>query len=559
MPLLDLASLGPWGGGFMPPTGASGFDTGLPAFDPAAEAQAAREAAAARMTRNMRPDRSGFFQLGQVPAYLGEGIFNTPLMPDAGQTAPAAAAPMGPPMSAAPALPTPQNVPMLNVKGAEDTALPENSSLTTTIPAFPAASIGTGSSSTTPAVPQTSILGRIGDTINAHPLTLMALGAGIAGSQNFGQGIHRGLTAAVPAMQADTKQAGINQTKNALIKRGIPEDVALAASQNPAILQQILPQIFGAKQRKFTQIGEDMLGNKKFGFVDEVTNKVYGMDGNEMTSPSAGSTVPTGPDGQPLSGQNLLTHLEKNDPLTAAGVKGMLEGKENPQSRNLQKLAPVASLVDPSFDASQYPVRLATRKNYTSGKQFQELQAINTVAGHLGNLAKSADALENSSFPILNQARNLYRQNTGDPRVDKFNTDKQAVSNELSKAYRGGHVTEGDVREWQSNINAAKAPPQLKSVIGEFNDLLMSKRQALEDGYRSSMGKAPLPSEFTSVSDHSREVFNRVAAWSQGAKEPAAGPTPAAAPPIAGAKLAPDGKYYIPDPSRGPNKYLQVQ
>jgi hypothetical protein len=292
--------------------------------------------------------------------------------------------------------------------------------------------------------------------------------------------------------------------------------------------------LFGPKQRKFTEISTDMLGNKRFGFVDEVNNKVYDLAGTEIKDHGGGTAIPNGPDGMPLRGPELLAHLEKNEPLAAAGVKGLISGDLSAASRNLQKLGPLAELVDPTFSMAEFPKRLALQKNYLAGgKQFQELQAIGTVAGHLDDLSKAADKLDNTSFPILNQARNIWRTNTGDPRVDQFNTVKQAVTNELSKAYRGGHVTEGDVREWQTNISAAKSPEQLRGVIGQMNDLLMSKRNALEEGYRSGMGKTPLPAEFSSVSDHAREVFNRVSDWAHGAK-----PAPAVAGAAAAAQVA---------------------
>jgi hypothetical protein len=450
------------------------------------------------------------------PAPMWPGMLNAPLPADiAGGGGYPRPAPPTPPAASAPA--------------QASVALPATST--------PA----TGPIDTPAPVPPTSMLGRIGDMLNNRSSTLLALGAGLMGSQNLGQGLSRGFAAAIPAQQQDIRQQQINQSlpiirdrlmKTQNLSATEANNLAQAAITNPAIMQQLVPGLFGAKQRQFTQIGEDMMGNKRFGFVDPVAGKAYDLSGRELTRESTGgATVPTGSNGQPLQGQDLLQHLEKNDPVTAAGVKGLIEGNISSSGRNLQKLAPLASLVDPTFDASQYPVRLATRKNYTSGRQFQEVQAINTVAGHLDNLSKSADDLNNTRFPWWNTVANTALQATGDPRVDKFNTDKQAVTNELSKAYRGGHVTEGDVREWQSNISAAKSPEQLKAVIGEMNELLNSKRAALEDGYRSSMGKAPLPQEFSSVSKRAGEVFNRVADWSHGVKaeKTAAPATPSAA------------------------------
>lgn len=489
-----------------------------------------------------------------------------PLTPPPAPTSPMSSVwPLPPPIAVAPPPPVAGVRPSIDLPrpGGDGMDLPPNSAPATNIPPQQA---GVMPTSTGP-IPDTSLLGRLqaagGDIqnwIGNHRNTLMALGAGLAGAQSLGQGLNRGGTMAMAAQQMDIKQQAMNQTVNALVQRGVPADMAMGIATNPAILQQMLPQLFGVKQRQFTQIGEDMLGNKKFGFVDPVQNKVYDMTGNEITAGAAGSSagmVPTGADGMPMHGQELLAHLEKTDPITAAGVKSILAGDSSVAGRNLQKLAPVAALVDPTFDATQFPIRLATRKNYTSGKQFQEIQAINTVAGHLDNLSQSADALNNFSGlgplnMIANQGLAAWRGMTQDPRIDKFNTDMQAVTSELGKAYQGGHVTESQLHMWQDKVSAAKSPDQLKAVIGEMNDLLNSKRQALEDGYRSSMGPAPLPGEFSAESTHAKQVFGRVADWAHGVR-----PAPTPATPTAGVAPgavvppAPPPGRYVWTPDRG--------
>jgi hypothetical protein len=552
MALLDLLQL---------PDGSFGMPTAQPLVDPYT-GRDPFDVAAERTRRSIRPPAPSAIDYSAwdsgatpVPGMLGDlplsnlsnaaGLSPSPPPAAAPSAAPSAAA--GPPWSGMNA-PLPANM----AQGGYPPFTPPAPTPTPSSPPAPAAALPATSTPASgpidpsnaqgqPAVPPSSVLGRIGDMLNNRSSTLLALGAGLMGSQNLGQGLSRGFAAAIPAQQQDIRQQQINQSlpiirdrlmKTQNLSATEATNLAQTAITNPQIMQQLVPGLFGVKQRQFTQIGEDMMGNKRFGFVDPVAGRVYDLSGKELTGEATGgATIPTGSNGQPLQGPELLQHLEKNDPVTAAGVKGLIEGNISSSGRNLQKLAPLASLVDPTFDASQYPIRLATRKNYTSGKQFQEVQAINTVAGHLDNLSKSADDLNNTRFPWWNTVANTPLQATGDPRVDKFNTDKQAVTNELSKAYRGGHVTEGDVREWQSNISAAKSPEQLKAVIGEMNELLNSKRAALEDGYRSSMGKAPLPEEFSSVSKRAGEVFNRVADWSHGVKaeKTAAPATPSAA------------------------------
>jgi hypothetical protein len=100
-------------------------------------------------------------------------------------------------------------------------ALPPNSTPATNIPS--AASVD---------VPPTSALGRIGgsvldllkknpvrDFLNDNRSTLMALGAGMAGSQSLGQGLNRGMTLAIPAQQADLAQQKQNQTAKWLVEK----------------------------------------------------------------------------------------------------------------------------------------------------------------------------------------------------------------------------------------------------------------------------------------------------------------------------------------------------
>ena len=408
-----------------------------------------------------------------------------------------------------------------------------------------------------PAVPQASLLGRIGqgvkdfgDGVGNHTAMLLALAGGLAGAPSWGTGISRGLTGAAAALPVDQKMAGQNATVSALMARGMPRDLATVAATNPTALQQVLPQMFGAKQRKFTQIGEDMMGNKTFGFVDETSGKTYDAMGKEITGGSHGGGVagiPMGPDGNPVTGPALLQHLEKTDPATAAGVKGLISGDLNAQGRNLQKLAPLAKLIDPTFDATQYPVRLKTRESYTSGKDFQETQALNTVAKHLHDLKDSAEGLGNSSVPIFNKAQNWFSDNfTGSPPLVKFRNDLVTASNELAKAYHGGHVSDSAYAAFNKAVNESQTPAEMKAAIGELGSLLQSKIEAKESGYRSSMANAPLPSEYTAINDQARKRFQDINDWANGRAQTSVAPVKVNSPAEA-AKL-PKGTRFV-DPN----------
>lgn len=362
---------------------------------------------------------------------------------------------------------------------------------------------------------QPSVLDRIMGGLSNNSNTLLALAGGFGGARTWGEGIGRGAQAAIPAGQLDQRQQAIAQATQALVRSGkVSPDMAMLIANNPEAMKAFVAQALPTYQHVTVT---DVTGAQRPLVFNPTTGQYLGSDGKPITSGVGLQGVPNSPaTGLPMQGQELLDYLEKNDPVTAAGIKAVIHGDINASGRNLQKILPLAALVEPGFTQQTYQTRLATAKSYTSGKQFQEIQAIGTVAGHLDDLTKAADKLDNTSFPILNQVKNWFNKNTGDPRVDQFNTVKQAVSNELSKAYRGGHVTEGDVREWQSNINTAQSPEQLKAVIGQLNDLLASKRMVLEEGYKTGMAGGPLPAEFRSESDRARKKFEAVADWAHG-------------------------------------------
>jgi hypothetical protein len=148
---------------------------------------------------------------------------------------------------------------------------------------------------------------------------------------------------------------------------------------------------------------------------------------------------------------------------------------------------------DPTFDAVNYSARSKARNDFTSGKSAQNVTSYNTAIGHLGTLQQAAEALNNGSYPALNTVTNAYANATGDPRIKAFTTARQAVADELTRAFRlsGGNVS--DIKGWEANINEAGSPEQLKAVIKQAVDLLGSRIHATADQYKRGMGTTANP------------------------------------------------------------------
>lgn len=216
-----------------------------------------------------------------------------------------------------------------------------------------------------------------------------------------------------------------------------------------------------------------------------------------------------------LHGENFLKTIPQN---VGSQVKALSEGRlQFPagfalKSPYWQNMLSMTSQYDPSFDAINYNARSQTRKDFTSGKSAQSLNALNTVMGHLDNFDKSMTALNNSGAYVFNWLRNVSKAPFNPDlkaKLNAFNIDKQAVVSEFERAYRGtgGNVT--DLNEWKKSFDAADSPQAMKASVKEGLNLLESKIEALGDTYNKGMGTAKDGLEL--LSPKARATFNKLA------------------------------------------------
>lgn len=180
-------------------------------------------------------------------------------------------------------------------------------------------------------------------------------------------------------------------------------------------------------------------------------------------------------------------------------------GIRNPHQLDLLQKA---TLYDPSFSPSDYTLRQSTKKDYESGKSFQNIRSLNTLAGHLGNLEQSAAALNNTGTPFVNTVENAFATHVqGKSAVPTFEADKNAVISELGQLLRGGAVTDAEQKHFEAAISSSSSPDQLKSTIHEFASLAKSRLDALQQGYEGVMRK---PADIQIVSPKAKDVFTKL-------------------------------------------------
>jgi hypothetical protein len=227
----------------------------------------------------------------------------------------------------------------------------------------------------------------------------------------------------------------------------------------------------------------------------------------------AQSALGTGTTG--LSGEDFLKTLDKP---VADQVRALAEGRMPMpsgfalRSPYWQKMMQIVSQYDPNFDAVNYSSRAKTRNDFTSGKSAQNITSFNTAIAHLGSFADIAEKLDNSNYPAWNSITN-FAQGQYDPKTQanlkQFQATKTALTEELTRAFRGSGGNVHDIEEWAKSINAADSPAALKAVVQQAGELLRGRLSAVGDTYNRGMGTTKDPLEL--LSPKAAETLRRFA------------------------------------------------
>lgn len=209
------------------------------------------------------------------------------------------------------------------------------------------------------------------------------------------------------------------------------------------------------------------------------------------------------------TGEDYLATLPR---ALAAQVRMLSEGRmamptgAGQRSAAARELVAAAAQYDPTMDAANVATRIATRKDFTSGKSAQNITALNTALGHIGSLWQASQALGNRTIPAWNGIANWAESQGGDPRVNNFNMARNAVVDELTRVFRGTGGSESDIQAWKDNINSSQSPEQLRASVGKAVELLNSRLESLGAQYNRGMSRSDQP--ISLLAPHAQSVFN---------------------------------------------------
>lgn len=367
-----------------------------------------------------------------------------------------------------------------------------------------------------------SLLERLSNGLNNNSDLLLSLGAGFAGAGSLGEGMQRAFANARPL-------AGRNQTVDALVSRGLPPDLARAAASNPAILQQLIPQLFGAKQLQHVTI-KNSLGaeiplvfDPARGQYTLPNGQPYGKQGQ-----AAGSSAPAAP-GIDMASAVTAYHQAQGDQkdkvldqiidahgdpswsaeektAVRAATKAFINGDVMPTGNpRVQGATPVAKNIGQQvgqalgLDVSDttYPQKRTMLNSLAVSTPSSLGGQINFAGTSLEHLATTADKivdLNNSGgFGAAPLAKGLnYLRQLGTDQAGKANAVQGAAQHfgqEVTKFYSGSPGGEAERTRFLKSLDTAKSPTELADALQTERDLIPGRLDQLATQIKTTLGE----------------------------------------------------------------------
>ena len=152
-----------------------------------------------------------------------------------------------------------------------------------------------------------------------------------------------------------------------------------------------------------------------------------------------------------------------------------------------EKIMAYVQTVNPAYDQKEFPVRQASRRDFTSGKAAGEIKSVNTLIHHFDGVLNAQAKLNNTGIPILNQPINYLRKEVGgNPDITAFDTNANAVAEEMAKLLKGGLATKSEIDTWKAQLDRNLAPDQLKGNIAAMMRLMAGRIEALHNQWQSA-------------------------------------------------------------------------
>lgn len=229
------------------------------------------------------------------------------------------------------------------------------------------------------------------------------------------------------------------------------------------------------------------------------------------------------------TGDELLASLP---PRVAATIKALDEGrmtlKDLPTKGNYRgEIQALWNQYNSRADATKFNTSQRVENSFAVGKQGDTVRSFNVAVEHLDTLNHLIAALGNGDTLAFNKLANTIAQQTGQPAPTNFESARQIVTNEVTKATVGAQNALGDRQEIARTINVASSPAQLQGAIRNYQELMAGQLKGLGTQYYAGGGRkdfstflTPRTVELTGGVPRPKSQPSRSAADSGGATTP---------------------------------------
>lgn len=188
-----------------------------------------------------------------------------------------------------------------------------------------------------------------------------------------------------------------------------------------------------------------------------------------------------------------------------------------------QQMIAATQQYDPSFDLANAPTRVATRKDFTSGKSAQNITALNTAMQHAAKLNDAFDALDNGDFQTYNTITNWLGEVTGNKKIQgdiaSVKGATNALAGELAKVFRSTGMSTKEIDDWKESLPTNATPAQVKGFIATAMELMNGRLQALGQQYNQGMNSTKEPIEL--LSPEAQKSYNKLSGMTYDSSKPA--------------------------------------
>jgi hypothetical protein len=192
----------------------------------------------------------------------------------------------------------------------------------------------------------------------------------------------------------------------------------------------------------------------------------------------------------------------------AAKVKAVAEGRQPmPNARGGvlrgegKAISDAVYQYDPDFSTQRADIR----KAFTTGKQGDNIGALNTATVHLDQLSEVAKAMQNGSFRPGNELFNKVKTIFGNATPTNFEGLKSAVAGEMANALKGS-ATDIEIGNISKSLQAAGSPEQLAGIIKTHLHTLAAKLNTYQERYRQ---QSPNDKAYSPVLPAAKAVYEK--------------------------------------------------